>query len=101
MTTEDKLTYSELVNILSILSVRLERLEDAVLQLANSDTEQLDFLTHEILKARANELEANNKTPRKRLDEVEASLKGFIAYYTERISSKRKKKGRYLNEQPL
>ncbi len=57
-----KLTYTELVNILCILSVRLERLENLFINLMESFNQQDEFLTTEVLKARLDLIKKEGKT---------------------------------------
>ena len=70
-TPTEKLSYSELVNILCILAVRLEHTENALLSFLEINTERDDFLIHEILKARLDLIREDTKTPFKRLLELE------------------------------
>jgi len=91
----------QLINILLALKKRVETLENVLLQLYEAVIEQDEFLTNEVLKARLDLVLKDNKTPYKRLLELEQkvsgdweSFEGFVSgYYQE----KKPKRGRYLD----
>ena len=77
-----KLTYAELVNILAILAVKIQKLEKTVgsfYQLWNENTE---FQTEQILKTRLKGIE---------IDKLDKTLKNFIAYYHKELPTKKAK----------
>lgn len=94
---EVKLTYSELVKILCNLAVRVERLEDLLLEFLPQSFEQYEFLTIEILKAELSTMQQAKKIlpykrwAAKRIKELDDSLKGFITYYHEDKERKKPK----------
>jgi len=93
-----KLTYSELVNILCILAVRLGKLEDLVETLCEAMAEGDEFPIKQILTARMELMRHIDKDiPYKRftstrITELEKSFKGFLTYYHENLDKKNDKK---------
>ena len=91
----------QLMNILCHLGRRIEKLEEVLLQFYEQVIQQDEFLTNEVLKARLDLVLKDNKTPYKRLLELEQkvsgnweSFEGFVSgYYQE----KKPKRGRYLD----
>ena len=91
----------QLMNILCHLGRRIEKLEEVLLQFYEAVMRQDEFLTTEVLKARLDLVLKDNKTPYKRLLELEQkvtgnweSFEGFVSGYYE---DKKPKRGRYLD----
>ena len=91
----------QLMNILCHLGRRIEKLEEVLLQFYEAVMRQDEFLTNEVLKARLDLVLKDNKTPYKRLLELEQkvtgnweSFEGFVSGYYE---DKKPKRGRYLD----
>ena len=92
----DRLSYEELIKTCSLLGVYVERLASRVAVLE----EQADFWATQILKFKVDVYNTDKywsrKTPWKRIDELEESLKGMNTYYQEKLAelqvSKRKKR---------
>ena len=85
---DSELTKEELINILCIFDNRLLSLEsriDTFSQnfnlLIDKVSEQLNFQDIQIISLKCDELEYNQKTPKKKIEELENSLKGFIQHY--------------------
>lgn len=73
-----KLSEEDMINTICNLAVRLERLEKLVLTLLNSwDTSQ-EVIINEILKAKVDVYRYSQKTPYKRLEEIEKQFKGLV-----------------------
>ena len=89
-----KLTYDEVIEILSNLAVRLIRLEDVITNFWDIYKKQDEFLTYELLKDELDlglykkKIQPFNRVMSKRITEVDNSLKGFIKYYHEDIEKK-------------
>ena len=77
-----RLTYKELIETCSALGVRQEKIIKALLNVQ----ENVKFLIEQNLKMGVDIYKANKKTPWKRIDELEASLKGMNAFYQEKLS---------------
>ena len=84
------LTDSELIGILHSQSVKIRRLENIVLIMAEGLKEQSAFLTTEILKARLDLTSKDRKTPYKKLLNLEEQLNNFIKYYNQNRYDKKK-----------
>lgn len=78
------LTAVQLLNTLCGMLQRLQVIEEVLLTLISNQDVQNEFLTEQILRARLNMQKYSNKTPFKRLDELETLLKGYIAYQQEK-----------------
>ncbi len=95
-----KLTYEELVNILCILAVKIERLEGLILDFFDLTDKNDEFQTKEILKARMEIIRHKDKdTPfkrfiSKRVKELDESFKGFFVYYHENLAKEKETKKR-------
>jgi len=84
-----KLTYEELVNILCLVSVRLERLEEYVSWLNKEISNWAEFQTGEVLKTECDI--KRYKVPYKKIDELEQDLKNYITFNEDRKSKKKNK----------
>lgn len=76
----------EYINAICNLGVRLERLEDFIIKFFKTYKETTDFILKEAWKARIDLLKYNKKTPVRKLEELEASMKGMNTYYQERLA---------------
>ena len=76
-----EITDNQLIDILHSQSVKIRRLENIVLIMAENMKEHSAFLTTEILKARLDLTSKDRKTPYRKLLELEEQLNGFIEYY--------------------
>lgn len=91
MAEEKRLSYEEFVNILSLLAVRLRRLEESMVELVNIIHDQDEFLTMEILKAEMVNETMKQKIPVKfhfthaRIKELDNSFKGLLDYWHKSI----------------
>ncbi len=90
----EALTDNQLIDILHSQSIKIRRLENIVLIMAEGLKEQSEFLTTEILKARLDLKGKDNKTPYKKVLGLEEQLKGFIEYYNKNRYEK-KGKGKF------
>ena len=96
-----QLTNVQIINILLALKKRVETLENVLLQFYEAVMRQDEFLTNEVLKARLDLVSKDNKTPYRKLLELEKkvsgnweSFEGFVSgYYQDGYY--RKKKGQY------
>ena len=110
MTSDNKrLNYTELVNILSILAVRQERIEAAFSELLRELDKQTEFQNYEILSVRRGNIREDNRTPRGRLNYIERQLigieeqfAGMVNFVNQSLFSKRRKSKKeyqhYLDE---
>ena len=96
-----QLTNVQIINILLALKKRVETLENVLLQFYEAVMRQDEFLTNEVLKARLDLVSKDNKTPYRKLLELEKkvsgnweSFEGFVSGYYE---DKKPKRGRYLD----
>ena len=87
---EPRLTYTQLVNILCIVAVRLDRLETLMGDLLKGLDTQTEFQNYEILKIRAENMRENNRTPRRRLDDLEKQFNGLIQFVNNRTHGDKK-----------
>jgi hypothetical protein len=85
-----KLTYEELVELLCLMNVRLERIEKYVTWLNKEIANWAEFQTSEILKTECDM--KRYKVPFKRFDELEQTLKNYIAFNE---NKKQKKDNKY------
>jgi len=77
------LTHKEVIKFLCDLAVWVEELDKTQRELYEAIQEHSVFTNCEIFKTKLDILDYNKKTPRRRIEELEQSLKGFIAYYYE------------------
>lgn len=77
------ITAEDMIRVVCELAVRVERSEQALVAFYEAVQEQSEFEACEILKTKMDILNYSKKTPFKRLEELEQSLKGFITYYYE------------------
>jgi len=92
----------QLLNILFALKKRVETMENILLEFYDAVMEQDEFLTTEVLKARLDLVSKDNKTPYKRLLELEQkvsgnweSFEGFISgYYQDKQKPMKAKQGK-------
>lgn len=75
-----KLTYSELVEILAITNVRIDRLEKCLTRFIHDFCVWSEFQTTQILDTKSDVYSYTKKTPWKKLDELEQIVKNFITY---------------------
>jgi hypothetical protein len=77
-----RLTYEELIETGALLGALCLRL----LERFKAMDETVEFLITEMLKTKVEVYNYNKKSPYKRMEELEASLKGMNAYYQERLA---------------
>ncbi len=98
MSESDKLSYSELVDILCLISVRLDIIEKCFVILRDMLLQQDEWLTLEMLRGRLKIEQYSRKTPYRRLSDIEDSLQGFIQFYhadQERLQAKKKPRSKW------
>lgn len=86
------------------LDLRLTRLENTVYQIARlliEFREQNNFIIQQILRIRCDVVGINNKTPYRRLNELEESFQGFLTFYHDigmkkHVPKPKKKEGKGL-----
>jgi len=93
------ITAEDMIRVVCELAVRVERLEKLLLEFYGVVQEHDLFLIDQIFKTKLDVYNYSKKTPFKRLEELEQSLKGFITYYYEsqkEVEKPKRKKGHSL-----
>ncbi len=85
-----KLSNLELHEVLKAIVERQDSLEDALSDFVKQFKEWHEFISTEILKARCEIEGTTQKTPYKRLIELEESFNGFLKYYNEHLDKSKK-----------